>query len=1186
MPSTEDQQHIDGDIPDANEIHSSFTDNLDFQNTVDKIQSGFQQIISEGVSQNSGALNEFTDTGQVLLTIVDTAGAELKSTAELTKSQSDVSYSDQHENINQSHSSASLPSHSVPLIPIKHSTSNLSDNNNDNFDEPDDTFRNISLDENNNIVDLPEVIDQTTTIVPSEEIEPSDVSAENDSIKLDELLSSSEVAKEDSIVVSTTPKAQDLEVKDKEDIPSFAEWAQKQLEEAEKKKEIQNISFQQNQQNQRNNGRHSTSNIKLRSKNYASPDCGAKIVAANAEATSPSLILSPSKDEYMLNTCNSRIWFVVELCEAVQAKRVELANFELFSSTPKDFSVYISDRYPTRDWNSIGQFVAKDERDIQMYDLQPPYIFGKYVKVELNSHYGSEHYCPISLFRLYGTSEYEVLETEDFHHNQHNIHHHTHDSDDEDEFIEEELIKGDEGETSYLFGSAREVVMSFVKKAAQVLVMTSDSTTNRTTQRTVDCNLSKLPIITEKCQTPSHLIVCDNCSDLFFGNVYSLLSCRNNYLKYMSETYLILNALTRTDICSMYGLNFNSKETSCYPRRSSKMVSAFFGPEYIAALCNILAIREKKVVLNTSNSLLNNVIDDTFDNYSTTTETQQFNVVPNERQVSETDQQIILNESLSEGGLTTETNPQLSSNEETDKILTENVDTVTKPEIESSESIWTTPSETDSYQTLETDASSSIITEIHHTETPPISATKTIVDEVPPTVQQNEEQQQRIAADTPSNGGENYEIVQEIDSFLSEWDQYPPNNNPVTTTPITPPSSMPQQGQKESVFVRLVNRIKALERNMSLSSQYLEELSRRYKKQMEEMQRSFDQVLTIVKEESKKSEDFYEQCTDTQARMNSQLTTLTNTVEILMAERNSWTNVVSWFMHFFITQLFIITIVLYFCGKSDTRKYSTDSSNSDEQQKTNEIAIPKRRKSVDVVRHESPAKRRKRRPSEEALNITGTYNDLLIPDITEVDSKPWQLSKADKRRKRKKNAILRRSNSNSTLVSTKIKQHHHRNVINTHSYDFVTTKQNFNIQNSSVNNIDDFETISIESVSSSSDRTTPPRRQENLFDRENVLAKLINPIVMKSAVTERKKRYSLQDNSTIEAATLPPRKDPPKQQKTHANHITNEKNLVLTNGSGNVPTRSNSVTSSSGNLVTPKKEKKTGGLKKILKKVF
>lgn len=58
MPSTEDQQHIDGDIPDANEIHSSFTDNLDFQNTVDKIQSGFQQIISEGVSQNSGALNE------------------------------------------------------------------------------------------------------------------------------------------------------------------------------------------------------------------------------------------------------------------------------------------------------------------------------------------------------------------------------------------------------------------------------------------------------------------------------------------------------------------------------------------------------------------------------------------------------------------------------------------------------------------------------------------------------------------------------------------------------------------------------------------------------------------------------------------------------------------------------------------------------------------------------------------------------------------------------------------------------------------------------------------------------------------------------------------------------------------------------------------------------------------------
>lgn len=46
--------------------------------------------------------------------------------------------------------------------------------------------------------------------------------------------------------------------------------------------------------------------------------------------------------------------------------------------------------------------------------------------------------------------------------------------------------------------------------------------------------------------------------------------------------------------------------------------------------------------------------------------------------------------------------------------------------------------------------------------------------------------------------------------------------------------SAQQQQQKESVFVRLSNRIKTLERNQTLTASYLEELSRRFKKQNEE----------------------------------------------------------------------------------------------------------------------------------------------------------------------------------------------------------------------------------------------------------------------------------------------------------------------------------------------------------------
>jgi uncharacterized coiled-coil protein SlyX len=63
-------------------------------------------------------------------------------------------------------------------------------------------------------------------------------------------------------------------------------------------------------------------------------------------------------------------------------------------------------------------------------------------------------------------------------------------------------------------------------------------------------------------------------------------------------------------------------------------------------------------------------------------------------------------------------------------------------------------------------------------------------------------------------------------------------NGHLSGSSVTPQS-------KESVVLRLSNRIKALEVNLSLSSQYLEELSLRYRKQMEEMQRAFN--ITISK---------------------------------------------------------------------------------------------------------------------------------------------------------------------------------------------------------------------------------------------------------------------------------------------------------------------------------------------------
>lgn len=150
-------------------------------------------------------------------------------------------------------------------------------------------------------------------------------------------------------------------------------------------------------------------------RNYASSECGSKVVGTNDEAKKASHVVNGMIDEYMLNPCKTKIWFVIELCEKVQPSRIEIANYELFSSTFKDFIVYFSDVYPASDWKLLGQYTASDSRVLQAFDLKQV-GFGKYIRIELLSHYGNEHYCPISEVKVYGTSmveDYEINESPD-----------------------------------------------------------------------------------------------------------------------------------------------------------------------------------------------------------------------------------------------------------------------------------------------------------------------------------------------------------------------------------------------------------------------------------------------------------------------------------------------------------------------------------------------------------------------------------------------------------------------------------------------------------------------------------------------------------------------------------------------------------------------------------------------------
>ncbi|XP_060934809.1 SUN domain-containing ossification factor isoform X2 [Limanda limanda] len=253
-------------------------------------------------------------------------------------------------------------------------------------------------------------VQSTPGLLDQEQQQQRKQKLEDGLLDLDQEGNTSQHLQEEQAGDASVAREADPSVPSKEDIPTFDEW-KKQVMEVEKEKS----------QSLHTSASGSPHPVKKKvqknfKNNYASVECGAKILSANIEAKSTSAILMENMDLYMLNPCSNKIWFVIELCEPIQVKQLDIANFELFSSTPKDFLVSISDRYPTNKWVKLGTFHGRDERIVQSFPLDEQLyakyvkMFIKYIKVELLSHFGSEHFCPLSLIRVFGTSMVEEYE--------------------------------------------------------------------------------------------------------------------------------------------------------------------------------------------------------------------------------------------------------------------------------------------------------------------------------------------------------------------------------------------------------------------------------------------------------------------------------------------------------------------------------------------------------------------------------------------------------------------------------------------------------------------------------------------------------------------------------------------------------------------------------------------------------
>jgi hypothetical protein len=146
--------------------------------------------------------------------------------------------------------------------------------------------------------------------------------------------------------------------------------------------------------------------------NYASLDCSARVHTSHRSAKSASSILSSKRDRYMLSPCNSKEkqFVAVELCDDIRIDTVQLANFEFFSGVFKDFSVSVAKTYTTDvdGWTHVGSYKAKNVRGVQSF--HPPTSlrdFYRYIRIDFETHYGNEYFCPVSLLRVYGLTHLE-----------------------------------------------------------------------------------------------------------------------------------------------------------------------------------------------------------------------------------------------------------------------------------------------------------------------------------------------------------------------------------------------------------------------------------------------------------------------------------------------------------------------------------------------------------------------------------------------------------------------------------------------------------------------------------------------------------------------------------------------------------------------------------------------------------
>ncbi|XP_073212412.1 SUN domain-containing ossification factor isoform X3 [Lepidochelys kempii] len=746
--------------------------------------------------------------------------------------------------------------------------------------------------------------------------------------------------------------------KDPGDIPTFDEWKKKVMEVEKEKSQSMHPSS--------NGGQHATKKVQKNRNNYASVECGAKILAANPEAKSTSAILIENMDLYMLNPCSTKIWFVIELCEPIQVKQLDIANHELFSSTPKDFLVSISDRYPTNKWIKLGTFHARDERIVQSFPLDEQMyakyvkMFIKYIKVELVSHFGSEHFCPLSLIRVFGTSmveEYEEIADSQYQSERQELF-------DEDYDYPLDYNTGEEKSSKNLLGSATNAILNMVNIAANMLgakteeISEAEGNNSMSENTTVaaaatSTDAPKLPeptllpspelVTTEMPQIDKEQLVKEQLV-LELTKESPIVQLVQEYEEEASQsTVTLLPSDEQEEETSTW---FESEtEIYCYELVTVCCISSF--SEYLYKWCSAAeAVHRQRsktseskqgdysvtiqhsqpvpteslhvsideplpekldseitgrapgstVASDLSSVLHEYITNQTIDSIElepshpqtvsqslpleVTSEikplsTMEVSLEPTKREAAQLTSQIIPQEDAVEMHTETEKKAESSCSEKQSVVSETNVVSEFK-EISTRETdsvqILSKPTETvpQPEYTIATVGNDDGEAKVSASEMQKQVLSPVVESSASTEIKYDEQTTEEAFLAIPVSGGQQRMATDFYAELQNSTDLGYTNGNLVHGS-----------NQKESVFMRLNNRIKALEVNMSLSSRYLEELSQRYRKQMEEMQKAFNKTIVKLQNTSRIAEEQDQRQTEAIQLLQAQLTNMTQLVSNL-----------------------------------------------------------------------------------------------------------------------------------------------------------------------------------------------------------------------------------------------------------------------------------------------------------------